>query len=116
MSDLLQQLLPEDGPLWESGPRHCHVVLFYDPVEDAEAAAKFNSMPWPRSWTRILADVSVEVECAQWFGITTTPALALIEDGMILSLEHECSPGTCERALQQAAQAREDWAHPMRQC
>lgn len=86
-----------------------HVVLFWRPSDpNADAVlTKFASMDWGVLRNVSALDIDAVPSVAQWFGISETPTVAVILDGMLLCVEQGCEPGSCQRlerwALQQHA-------------
>lgn len=62
----------------------------------------FESLAWPAALRRSHIDLDAAGSYAEWFGVESVPAVAVIEAGMLLALEYECSPEACERALEAA--------------
>lgn len=89
-----------------------HVVLFFRP-QDRDAAdhlQRFSSLPWPPRWSAAAVDVDCAPDTARWFGLSLTPAVAVIRDGALLALEFDCSDDVCHRVLAWASTQRRHMA------
>ena len=80
------------------------IVLFVDDSTlCAENIARFKELVGDLALcSGIVARGDGSSEVARWFRINQFPAMAVIFDGMLLSVEYECSPGTCERVGREA--------------
>lgn len=90
------------------GQRGMYVVLFLSSAspQSEELMARFETLPLPHHLPRVVVDVEGAPETARWFGITETPALTVISDGALLSVEHRCEEGVCGQLIDFAAQQR----------
>lgn len=88
------------------GQKGTYVVLFVsDEMEERKAfEERFAKLELPRRMPRVVVDVGGAKETARWFGIRKTPALAVIHDGALLSIEYQCEEGVCGRLIGFATQ------------
>jgi len=94
------------------GAKGVYVVLFLssqDPTHDISTDAditRFAALSLPRHLPRVVVDTEGAPETARWFGVTQTPVLAVISDGALLAIEHQCEESVCERLIAFADQQR----------
>jgi hypothetical protein len=103
----MAQLLQNDTDarlLLPGGSRRLTVVLFLGlgtPGRE-EVLARFDSLPLPRGAHAAVLEIDAAVEAARWFGVTETPALGAVLDGVLLDVEYGCAEGICQRLLEVA--------------
>jgi len=81
------------------------ILLFVDRHgSDASAAETlFATMEWPKGSTPEVIDIATDQESARWYGITKGPAIAVVCDGVLIAIEHNCDEQACTRVRQAAA-------------
>lgn len=96
----------EDARPLGPGNEGMKVVLFYSSKkpDHERLLARFAQRTLPRHLPRVALDVEGAPETARWFGINETPALAVISDGALLSMEHRCEEGVCGQLIDFATQ------------
>lgn len=62
-------------------------------------------MQWPGGLQPQIEDQGESGQLAGWYGVVNFPAVAIVDEGMLVAIEHECSSDACER-LQEVARAR----------
>lgn len=82
------------------------VILFVDRrrSDAADAEARFAQARWPDGTRTEIIDVATDHERASWYGIADVPAVAVVCDGVLLAIEHECDAAACERVCEVARQ------------
>lgn len=87
--------------LLPGGPPLTRLVLFVD-AADAEtlhARNRFERAAMRREVPAMIVDVADHRDVARWFGICSTPVLAVVHDGALLALSTECDGGDCDAAI-----------------
>lgn len=76
-----------------------HVVLFVDRrrAEAAAIEARFLAVRWPVGAAPTVVDLATDRTSAEWYGIRRGPVVAVVCNGSLLALEHECGPESCAR-------------------
>ena len=82
------------------------MLLFVDRRQPsaAEAEARFSRVQWPPGTVPEVVDVATDDERTSWYGIADVPAVAVVCDGVLLAIEHECDASACERVCEAASQ------------
>lgn len=86
-------------------PGGLRILVLYDSAQAEQtkaALARVQSAEWPGGRKPELHDVHETRKEADWFGIVEFPAVAIVEDGMLVAIEHECTQQACERVMAQA--------------
>ena len=73
-------------------------ILFYDGSSE-DTVPRFESLPLPRWVKRAVIDAREDPQVETWFGIRHFPSLAVVRDGALLAIEHECDEETCARVV-----------------
>jgi len=78
-----------------------HVVLFWNPETDREHVVldHYRATEWPEHTQHTALDVAAAPQTVAWFGLTNTPALTVVRDGVLLAVEYGCSEEACQRLL-----------------
>ena len=87
--------------LMPGGSSNCHVVVFCpgdDELKD-QASEMLCAATMPDSWDLVFVDPDHAAETARWFGVQSTPSVAVIRDGALLAVEEECSEEAVERLV-----------------
>lgn len=66
------------------------------------AAAHAQAIAWPEDRVPEVVDILESDELARWYGIVQFPAIVVVDQGMIVEIEHECTPEACERLIRAA--------------
>ena len=84
------------------------IVLFtVDHPSTHAMCARFDAATWPRGYSVCKVDLDEEPEARSWFALAEgRPAVAVVLDGAILALEHECTDEACSRLLRTAEALR----------
>ncbi len=83
------------------------IVLFRTEHPTTQALnAKFEDMAWPSGYRVCTIDVAQQEDVCGWFSPSEAPAVAVVFDGVILALEHDCTVDACRRLLRVAAAQR----------
>jgi hypothetical protein len=87
--------------LLPGGPATTRLVLFVDPADAgaADARDRFRSASVRYEVPTMIVDVAEHRDVARWFGIRSTPVLAVVHDGALLALSTECGAGECDAAI-----------------
>ena len=82
-----------------------YVLLFIDPTDAGAPAiqARFSAVAWLPGTQPVVVDLCTDPESARWYGITRGPAVAVVCDGILLDVEHDCSEEACARVRESAA-------------
>ncbi len=78
------------------------ILVFFDSaqgVPDEASLARVKSAAWPGGRKPELIDVQQGREEAEWYGIVRVPAVAIVDDGMLVAIEHDCSAQACRRVV-----------------
>lgn len=82
------------------------MLLFVDRRKPSAAAAEaqFSAVRWPPGTVPEVVDVATDDERTSWYGISDVPAVAVVCDGALLAIEHECSEAACTRVCKAASE------------
>lgn len=90
---------PQPTPTEPVGSRGRRVVLFLDRRHPDAAAieARFTAVRWPPGAQPHVVDLATDPVSADWYGIRGGPVVAVVCNGSVLALEHECGEDACAR-------------------
>lgn len=85
--------------------RRLTVVLFISQSTPRreQVLERFATLSLPHGANAAVLEIDRAVETARWFGVTETPALGAVLDGVLLDVEYDCAEGVCQRLLEVAA-------------
>lgn len=79
------------------------IVLFCTEHEATTGMREaFASTVWPRGFRVSMLEVREDPEAGRWLPLADRPVVAVMFDGAVLALEHECSAAACRRLLRVA--------------
>lgn len=79
------------------------IVLFCTEHEATTGMREaFARAAWPTGFRVSTLDVRDEPEQKRWLPLADRPVVAVVFDGAVLALEHECSAAACRRLLRVA--------------
>lgn len=74
-------------------------MLFLDRREPSasEIETRFAAVRWPPGAHPQVVDLATDRASAEWYGIRGGPVVAVVCNGSVLALEHECGDDACAR-------------------
>lgn len=86
--------------------RRLTVVLFLSrsTPRREQIIERFATLSLPQGAIAAVLETDRAVETARWFGVTETPALGAVLDGVLLDVEYDCAEDVCCRLLEVAAE------------